>query len=204
MSRPPRSAQATTDLKDHILSASRTILVNEGYEALSMRRLAREIGYSATAIYLYFENREAIVAELGRRGLGDLEAFMLPAVNLPPKEALRELARQYLRFSAEQSESYRVIFMQDSALADAMFRSQPGKDAGGAGQRVFGMIQSQFQHLVSGKDSAQHHAEVFWTSLHGIVSLKLTCGKFLQTPPEKLATIAIEALLERVAPASRR
>ncbi|WP_075088300.1 TetR/AcrR family transcriptional regulator [Verrucomicrobium spinosum] len=58
MSRPPRSAQATTDLKDHILSASRTILVNEGYEALSMRRLAREIGYSATALYLYFENRE--------------------------------------------------------------------------------------------------------------------------------------------------
>lgn len=94
--------------------------------------------------------------------------------------------------------------MQDSALADAMFRSQPGKDAGGAGQRVFGMIQSQFKQLVSGKDSAQHHAEVFWTSLHGIVSLKLTCEKFLQTPATDLAAIAIEALLERVAPASRR
>ena len=196
MSRPPRSPQATLELRDSILNASRSILVNEGYAALSMRRLAREIEYSATAIYLYFDNREAIVAELGRRGLEDLEMYVQPALALAtPSDILRELARQYVRFSTEHPESYRVIFMQDSTLADAMFRSQPGKDASGAGERVFGMIQTQFQHLVKGKKSSQHAAEVFWTSLHGIVSLKITCGKFLQTPTQLLADLAVESLL---------
>lgn len=196
----PRARQ-NGDLMELILNASKRILISEGYTALSMRRLAREIGYSATTIYLYFTNRDAIVAELGKAGLEVLETYVTPAGEAGGKAGLKEFARQYLRFGVEQPESYRLIFMQGEELADAMFRTEDnGKGEDGAGLRVFALLincieQLRMSDLAWRKVDTAKAAEVFWTSIHGIVSLKLTCGKFLQTPGEDLLEHMVLALI---------
>ena len=49
-------------LRQEILVAAGEILAREGYDGLSMRKVARRINHSATAIYIYFKDRDDLVA----------------------------------------------------------------------------------------------------------------------------------------------
>ena len=49
-----------TDLKPRILREARNVLLEEGYTALSTRRIARGVGCTAASIYLYFKNKDEI------------------------------------------------------------------------------------------------------------------------------------------------
>jgi len=201
MSEAEQRSKPAENLKEKILAASSLILIQDGYEGLTMRRLANEIGYSATTIYLYFKNRDAIVAELGRSGLAVLEKYVTGASQVSDaKEALKQFASQYVRFSEEHPGLYRLIFMQGKDLADAMFRSDTGREIDGAGLRVFSLMIRCFAQLQAtdpawSKVNPSKAAESFWTSLHGIISLKLAYGKFLQTAPADLAAFSVSALL---------
>ncbi|HSE38996.1 MAG TPA: TetR/AcrR family transcriptional regulator, partial [Blastocatellia bacterium] len=48
-------------LRQDILDAARELFVNEGYENVSMRRVAEKIEYSPTTIYLYFEDKASLL-----------------------------------------------------------------------------------------------------------------------------------------------
>jgi AcrR family transcriptional regulator len=170
-----------------------------------MRRLAEAIGYSPTAIYLYFKNREAIVAELGREGLSQLavELGKVPG-ELPPLERLLKYAGAYIRFSAEHVDTYRLIFMETPGLSDAVFRGHKGEVPSEAGRRAFASFIRAFMELsvtdpAWAKCDPLRSAEVYWTSLHGIASLKSTCGKLLRTDAEGLIGLAIPSLLNGMA-----
>jgi AcrR family transcriptional regulator len=187
-------------MRGEILAASQRIVLEEGFRALSMRRVAKAIGYSATAIYLYFENRDAIVAELGRRALVQLVQDLEKVDGaLAPRQRLRSNGAAYLRFSENHPDAYRLIFMQDSELAMTIFRDHDEATATGAGARAFALLAQPFFELQNldtrwkGRDPVTC-AEVFWTALHGIAALKLTCAKFLRTPAEDLLSLAISAL----------
>ena len=52
-----RRAREKELLRRQILSAARELFVNEGYESVSMRKIAERIEYSPTTIYLYFEDK---------------------------------------------------------------------------------------------------------------------------------------------------
>ncbi len=56
-----RRARQKGLLRQEILDAAREILVREGYDGLSMRKVAEKIDYSPTAIYLHFKDRDDLV-----------------------------------------------------------------------------------------------------------------------------------------------
>lgn len=193
------------DLRALILDASRRIVLEDGFSALTMRRVARTIGYSATTLYLYFENREAIVAELGREALDGLavELEKIPPA-APASERLRAYAETYLRYSAAQPDGYRLIFMESSELADAIFRGRHSDGVTSAGARAYGILVHAFAELQTreaawARTDPARSAEVFWTSLHGLASLKITCGRFLQTPTDEMLALMVPALLRGLA-----
>ena len=64
-----RRARQKTLLRQQILDAARDLLVRDGYEKLSMRRVAERIDYSPTAIYLHFKDKQELVSSLCE-GLG--------------------------------------------------------------------------------------------------------------------------------------
>ena len=47
-----------------ILDAARRMFVQQGYEGTTMRAIAAKIGYTPTAIYHHFKDKDALVAEL--------------------------------------------------------------------------------------------------------------------------------------------
>ncbi|VTQ03121.1 TetR/AcrR family transcriptional regulator [Sphingobacterium daejeonense] len=66
------------DLRTLILEAAKKLFVQEGYEATSIRKIAKEIGFSPTTIYLYYKDKSDIVYALHQVGFGILRDRFFP------------------------------------------------------------------------------------------------------------------------------
>ena len=96
----------------NILDAAYDIVKDEGWQALSMRKIADKIEYTAPIIYEYYANKEAILLELTKKG------FMLLADRMKEaRDRHTELAGQieamwlaYWNFAFANKELYQVMF----------------------------------------------------------------------------------------------
>ena len=110
MGRPPKLS--SPDLKQAILAAARARFATEGFEATSMRHIAEDVGCSATAIYIYFEDKQRLMDALV------LEDFMAIAKGFQklnslkdPLERIRRAGRQFTAFAVQHPNHYRLLFM---------------------------------------------------------------------------------------------
>ncbi len=89
-----------TLLRQEILDAARDILVREGYEGLSMRKVAERIDYSPTAIYLHFKDRDDLVFCVCEQLMGGLvkELQQVADRHADPLVALKKGLRRYVEF----------------------------------------------------------------------------------------------------------
>ena len=61
-------------LREKILNISRHLLYNDGHTSLSMRGIAKEVGVSATSIYLHFDNKDHLLHTLIEESVEALSA----------------------------------------------------------------------------------------------------------------------------------
>ena len=96
------------------------VLAEEGLEAVSLRRLAREIGIAPSSIYNHFTNRRALLATLAEDGFTQLLALERHAFASTPdfKEAIKSTAREYLLFANRNQHLYRLMFSWEVSDAD--------------------------------------------------------------------------------------
>src|SRR5215210_3429722 len=81
MASKDRILRLKEETRVNILDAAFKIVKEEGWQALSMRKIADEIEYTAPIIYEYFANKEAILAELNKKGYLQLKDEMEAAKN---------------------------------------------------------------------------------------------------------------------------
>jgi AcrR family transcriptional regulator len=194
--------------REEVLAAARAIVLEEGFEALTMRKIGDAVEYAAGTIYLYFESRDAIAFELCRRGFEELRAALAPAATIAdPEKRLREMGRLYVQFGIDRSESYRLIFMEDAKYSSAIFAKR-ADDADSPGMQALQAIVGTFDELrAAGRlvsdASSQELAETIWSGVHGIVSLAITFTQIPETPPARLSQIMTDGILSGlIAPAS--
>src|SRR5688572_10720436 len=107
-----RREREKQELRTKILDAARELFVQEGYEAVTMRRIAERIEYSPTAIYLHFKDKDSLLRELCEADFLKL-AEELVARELPedPVARLRGAALGYVEFARRYPNHYRLMFM---------------------------------------------------------------------------------------------
>src|SRR5215207_10274035 len=94
-----RKERHRQDLTDKILTAARELLLSQGVEGLSMRNLAAKVGYSATAIYSYFADKNAVLrALLDADCVALRRALDVAAAEPDPLDRLRMIGRAYVEF----------------------------------------------------------------------------------------------------------
>src|SRR3979411_1418687 len=94
-----RKERQRAELREQILAAARRIVLDEGFDALTMRKIGDAIEYSPADVSLYVQKREAIGRELCAESFEHLIAYMAPVAQIPdPYERLREIGRSYTRF----------------------------------------------------------------------------------------------------------
>ena len=162
-------------LRRAILDETRGLLVREGYAGLSMRKIARAVGCSATSIYLYFDSKDALTHALIDEGMERLHASLTAAEAgaSSARERLDRLCRAYVRFGLDHPEYYETMFQ----LHPQRMRRYPAESY----RRARRNVERFTSALAAGADdgtlgetpSADVAAAALWTSLHGLVSLHL-------------------------------
>jgi len=177
-------------LRQRILDVSREILLSQGFAGLTMRRVAEAIDYSPAAIYLHFQSREQIAQELCFAGLRQLYERLQSVTAKDPATRLSGYARVYLEYAQSDPETYRLIFMADPQLSKAVFTH---RDSAGGGAAAFGLIVAAFAELHTGskKPGAKpiELAELLFSCLHGLASLRIACSLALSSDEFRLAQL---------------
>lgn len=163
-----------SDLRRTILDRTRHLLVEEGYNNLSMRKIARAVGCSATSIYLHFENKDALFHALIDEGFERLnEALQDAAAEHPdPRVRLEVLSRRYVQFGLDNPEYYEVMFL----LHPERMARYPAEKYRRARQNLDIFGEAFHDGAEAGHfdvDDPAVAASVLWAALHGAAALLL-------------------------------
>jgi AcrR family transcriptional regulator len=109
-----------------IIDTALAILETEGVAALTMRRIASDMEYTAPVIYQHFAGKNALVLELVDHGYGRLMAEMSPLEGEPdPARRLLLAASEYVRFAGEHPHLYEAMNGTAVAADDRRRIAQP-------------------------------------------------------------------------------
>ncbi len=164
-----------------ILEAARDLLAEGGLDALSMRAVAARVGVSATALYNYFDNKEALVNRVVTKGFERFDSYLREAIEdlpLGSSERLYALAEAYVSFALGNREYFKLIFtMQAERLREI------DELPGGGGYALF--RQTVIEAMESGAIRQADPDMVvldMWTHAHGLVTLSLACKPYARCP----------------------
>ncbi len=116
--RRERERQAVRQL---ILDAARELASEEGWPAVTIRRIADCIDYTSPVIYQHFENKDALLAELRREGFAQLLAHIDAAVDLEaaPAQQLLSMVSAQVEFAFANAQLYQLMFGFGGVSCDA-------------------------------------------------------------------------------------
>ena len=107
-------------MRRRILDAAKQLFAKEGFDEVSMRRIASSIEYSPAALYRYFTNKREILSVLREEGFARyVERQKMGEEAYPdPLERLRQGGMAYLRFALSEPEYYHLMFSTNCAQVD--------------------------------------------------------------------------------------
>lgn len=172
-----RREREREEIRGKILDAARELFVHEGYEAVSMRKIAEKIEYSPTAIYFHFKDKEAVMRELCDADfLALAQQFGEIGKIADPIERLRATGLAYADFALHYPNHYRLMFMTPHPPHDpeesAIRKGNPEEDAYAFLKATIeeGIAQGRFRPELTDADLL---AQVNWAGIHGVVSLQI-------------------------------
>ena len=107
-----RKMRQKGEVKASILQAAWKLVEKEGWQSLSIRKIADAIEYSAPVIYDHFENKEAILLEFTKRGFQQLNEQLTKAKDkfTKPEQQIEAIAYAYWKFAFSQKEYYQLMY----------------------------------------------------------------------------------------------
>src|SRR5215831_12325659 len=108
-----RKEKQKLEMAKLILDASMKLFVEEGFENVTIRKIADLIEYSPTTVYLYFKDKDEIFFNLHDIGFQKLAEYNTNLATIEnPLLRLHQMGINYLRFGMENSEYYNLMFIQ--------------------------------------------------------------------------------------------
>jgi AcrR family transcriptional regulator len=180
MSIRPRRDQAKLAARQTIMEEARKIFVAKGYEAVTMRDIAKATGYTASALYYHFKDKaELMMAICSEDFLKLAELFQSALIHEDPLENIKSMGLTYARFGLANPSHYRLMFMSKGPAGlkpeDQLRLGDPNQDAYAA-LHHFVTLAHQQGRLREGLDDTHLVAQTFWAGVHGMVSLTLDKG----------------------------
>jgi AcrR family transcriptional regulator len=158
-----RADHTHEELYEMALRAAREAAEAEGFKGLTTRKIAGRIGYSTGTLYNLFEGLNDIIVRMNAGTLDRLyDALTEEALADDPEEALKGLARGYIRFTVSNEKLWAVVF-------------DPNLPRRGS---LPGWYQEKVRRLLDLVEEAPveqaarlHSARVLWSGIYGICSL---------------------------------
>jgi len=173
-----RREREKSETRDKILDAARELFVSEGYEGVSMRRVADKIEYSPTAIYVHFADKEELFRDLCHQDYARLaEVFQSSVMSTDPVERLKQIGTIYLDFGTRFPNHYKFMFMtlhppHEFDDEDREMRGNPEKDA-------YAFLKWAVQQAIDAGCFREELldpeliSQTLWAGIHGVISLNI-------------------------------
>jgi AcrR family transcriptional regulator len=213
----PLARRCRADHKDAvrrvILDAARELFVCEGYANVSLRKIARRIGYTPMAIYVHFRDKSEILDCICEESFDCFRANAerLDGLGLPPRERLAAGLRAYVAFGLEHPHHYQLTFMTPPCGSQSLGRrNEIGQDCYQRMRRrvalCMGADIADVADVAGGEGGeggegaevtpeVELAAQTIWTAVHGLVSLLIARPEFPWLERERLIDSVIEGAL---------
>ncbi|WP_238704934.1 TetR/AcrR family transcriptional regulator [Parasedimentitalea marina] len=114
--RPPRSETDIFEFQAKIGKHALEIYRAEGFGAVSMRRLAKEVGCSPMTIYAHFEGKTDILQYLWADVLTDMSDEIRNKLkfSVAPSEQLQSAAQTFVAYWTDHPDHFRLVFMSNN------------------------------------------------------------------------------------------
>jgi len=183
-----RRREMREDTRRSILDAAESLLVEDGYERFSMRRLANRCGYTAPTIYHYFGDKRRLIDAVLDHGFGRiLDRLREVPRSTDPAEDVRAQLEAFVRFSLENPTHYRLLSLPRPDDAP------PSPSEQTARQQLELPLAALLRQDRLRASSVEQAVQCVWVVLHGVISLRTTRPDARFT--EKLEAFALDTLL---------
>lgn len=180
---PPKikSPEDREKLRASILDAARTLFVERGIEAVSMREIAKQINYSATTLYHHFADKEALLQAVCDEDFLALASGMREIMQIPDLIIrLQALSNGYAQFALQHPSHYRLMFMTPRAPFNMeISQIEQGNPEQDACAQLKLIVQEAFEAGLFKTELTDHEliAQTVWAGVHGVCSLEIALGR---------------------------
>ncbi|TFE25581.1 TetR/AcrR family transcriptional regulator [Cohnella luojiensis] len=160
------------ETKRSILAAAGNLFAVRGFDAVTMREIAKEAGCSHTTIYIYFKDKEALLHQLSMPPLLSLqERFetLLDQETLPD-EQLKAISLEFIEFCLTHRNMYNLFFNVKSVRVD---EEAPEMEINQVRNRLFAKLTGTVQgclRLEARDERLLQYTRIYFFTLHGIVA----------------------------------
>ena len=110
----PLKEQRTHRIQNRIIDSARSLIVENGFEQLSLRGIARRVGYSPAALYEYFESKDAIIEAVCSQIDSQMQEFVAQAIEEQDmRHPLLRAALAYIDFAIQNPDDFRLLFFHN-------------------------------------------------------------------------------------------
>jgi len=192
-----RRAREKEDLRGEILDAARTLFVKEGYESVSIRKIADKVEYAPGTIYLYFRDKAEILNRICEETFAKLIRRMeaIEHDKSAPLDKLRRGLRTYIQFGLDNPNHYVATFIQAKlhlGTAASAFQT--------TGLKAFSCLRQGVQECIDAgelvSDDGDELAQTLWAGIHGLTSVLITCTGFPFVEQSRLIDRMVNTLVE--------
>ena len=198
MSPKARKQLEKENLRQEILDAARELFVAEGYENVSMRKVADRIGYSPTTIYLYFRDKSNLLFEICEATFSKLSDEIEKSWQGidDPLERMRRGLLAYIHFGLKNPHHYDVVLIspKDKHLTGEEFTYENSM-----GKRAFDLLVASVADCLDAgvirRADVALTAQTLWAGLHGTTSLLIAHPGFPFAETETLIDSVIDMMI---------
>lgn len=181
-----RNEHSRGQLRHMAISAAARLIEAEGIAALSARKIALEMGYTAGSLYLLFDHLDDLVLHVNARTLDELYQRLagVAASCSDPHACIMSLAHAYAGFAAENPARWEAVFLfrlSSGHVLPAWFQEKV--------ERMFVLVEAQMIRLDATRN-ASNGARALWSGVHG-VCLLASSGKL-----EVVGAQSVSALID--------
>jgi AcrR family transcriptional regulator len=169
-----RRARQKAEVREALLRAASELFLERGLVGFSLRVVAERVGYSATTVYLYFDNKDDLLFAVSLDGFEQFGRALQSAYESSddPVERIGAIGRAYVRFGVTHPAHYRLMFMErgEFLLRENPRDQKPTVDSFGV------LVRAVHEAQAAGRlrmDDPMALVYTLWAGVHGLVALTL-------------------------------
>lgn len=179
-----RRERERAEMTERIMDVARAMFVKDGYEAVTLRKIALAIEYSPGAIYQYFKDKQSLIRTIILKDQQDLRSQIMESMLIEePRERLIEMARRYAQWGVSHPNHYLLLLAPPSNWAreeNDLRKDTPPQLERETIKILYESVKDAMRRGIF-KDKFSDPsliAATMWAGIHGVIMLEISMSEY--------------------------